>query len=46
MLKWVEPFIWGMCRALSFVLQVTGCAGVLLIILIGIRALAGRIDQM
>jgi hypothetical protein len=46
MLKWVEPFIWGVCRVLAFILQLAGCTGVLLFILIGIWALAGRIDQM
>jgi hypothetical protein len=46
MLKWVEPFIWRALRVLSFVLQLVGCTGVLLFILIGLWMLAGRIDQM
>ena len=31
---------------LSFVLQLVGCTGILLVIVIGVWALAGRIDQM
>ena len=46
MLKWVEPFMWWFCQVLAFVLQLAGCTGILLSILIGIWALAGRIDQM
>lgn len=46
MFKWVISFMWWFCRALAFVLQLVGCIGILLFILIGIRALASRIDQM
>lgn len=46
MLKWVEPFMWWFCRAMAFTLQLVGCTGILLFILISIWALAGRIDQM
>lgn len=46
MLKWVTPFMWWFCRVLAFVLQLVGCTGILLFILIGIWALAGHIDQM
>ena len=46
MLKWVIPFMWGVCRVLAFVLQLVGCIGILLFILIGVWTLAGHIDQM
>jgi hypothetical protein len=31
---------------MSFVLQLVGCTGILLFILIGVWAMAGHIDQM
>lgn len=46
MLKWVEPFIWWLCRALAFVLQLIGCTGILFFILVGVWVLAERINQM
>lgn len=46
MLKWVEPLIWSVCRVLAFVLQLAGLTGILAFILIGLWALAGRIDQI
>lgn len=46
MLKWVIPTMWWICRFLVFVLQLVGCVGILLFILIGIWALASHIDQM
>lgn len=46
MLRWVEPFIWGVCRVLAFVLQLAGLTGVLVFILIGLWALAGHINEM
>jgi hypothetical protein len=46
MLKWVEPFIWGALRVLAFALQLVGCTGILLFILVGLWVLAGNIDQM
>lgn len=36
MLKWVEPFMWGLCRVLAFVLQLVGVIGILVFILIGL----------
>lgn len=46
MLKWVESFMWWLCRALAFVLQLVGCTGILLFILIGVWALVGYADRM
>ena len=46
MLKWIIPFMWWFCRVLAFVLQLVGLTGILLFILIGVWALAGRIDRM
>ena len=46
MLKWVEPFMWGVCRVLAFILQLVGCAGIMLFVLIGLWALTDYINQM
>lgn len=46
MMRWVSDVMWFICRALAWVLQLAGVAGLLLAAMVGLWALAGRINEM
>lgn len=39
MFKWVEPFMWWLCRALAFALQFIGLSGLIVLLLVWLWSL-------
>lgn len=45
MFKWLEIALWGALRAVAWILQFVGFAGILFFMIMGVWALAGRLDR-
>jgi hypothetical protein len=44
MMHWIGPVMWGFSRALAWLMQLAGFAGILLAAVIAVRAFAAWID--
>lgn len=46
MFKWIDSAIWAAARLLGYGMQLVGLTGILFFIIMGLWALAGRIERM